>query len=85
VYILVELPKLLELGKDSKRFAAVTFFCHWAVHVLLTYEGARRLVRRFNRVQMIDYEAKQQSIEINQRVDFAPVTGKTWTSSDQKS
>jgi hypothetical protein len=58
VYILVELRKLLELGNDSKRFPVLNFFCDWAVHVLLTYEGARRLVRRFNRVQMIDYEAK---------------------------
>jgi hypothetical protein len=58
VYILVELRKLIELNGDDERFRALNFFCDWAVHAVLDQEGAKRIVRRFNNLQMRDYEAK---------------------------
>ena len=48
VYLLVELRKLIELEKASKRFPALNFFCRWALHSKGKGVGADRILVRFD-------------------------------------
>ena len=60
VYVLTEVRKLLELEQIPRkevrevpddRYAALKFYCDWAVHARMTHEGARRIVQRFDQYQ----------------------------------
>lgn len=53
VYILAEIRKHIEQSPKSvrKKFAALNFFCCWAVHSKGKGAGAERILRRFDEMQ----------------------------------
>ena len=67
LFVLIKIRKLLETRTAGPNFAALKFFCDWALHTRLDRGGALNIITQFDKVMAPylagDTEAFQASIE----------------------